>query len=90
MRIGIFGDFNPAFASHHATNAAFQHAAAHLGIALETPWLPTPALLEPGVEKLLAGFDGFLASPGSPYQSRDGMLRGIELARTRNWPFTGT
>ena len=90
MRIGIIGDFNPAFASHHATNAAFQHVAARLEIDLETAWIPTPTLTEPDAEQRLSWFDGLLATPGSPYQSMAGMLRGIEFARTRNWPFVGT
>ena len=28
--------------------------------------------------------------PGSPYKSFDGMLKGIEFARERDWPFLGT
>lgn len=32
----------------------------------------------------------FSLRPGSPYQSFDGMLRGIQFARERNWPFVGT
>ena len=90
MRIGIIGDFNPAFESHHATNAAFQHVAARLGLPVETAWIPTPTLTEPSAEDQLSSFDGLLASPGSPYESMAGMLRGIEFARTRNWPFVGT
>lgn len=30
------------------------------------------------------------AAPGSPYKSFDGMLKGIEFARSRDWPFLGT
>ena len=29
-------------------------------------------------------------APGSPYKSFDGMLKGIEFARRRDWPFLGT
>ena len=90
MRIGIIGDYNPEFHSHRATNAAFQHAAKRLGVTVETAWLPTPSLMEDGYHQLLSPYDGLLASPGSPYQSMVGMLRGIEFARTRNWPFAGT
>ena len=39
---------------------------------------------------MLERFDGLFASPGSPYRSFAGMLRGIEFARSRNWPFVGT
>ena len=90
VRIGILGDFNPEFRSHHATNDALQHAAAKLSLKVESQWLPTPSLLEPGARKVLESFDGLWASPGSPYKSSDGMLKGIEFARTRDWPFLGT
>ena len=90
VRIGIIGDFTPSFPSHHATNAALQHAAAGLGVIVESEWVPTQSLSAAGSAAILERFDGLLASPGSPYRSFDGMLRGIEFARSRNWPFVGT
>jgi CTP synthase (UTP-ammonia lyase) len=90
VRIGILGDFNPEFPSHHATNHALQHAAARVGLKVESQWIPTPSLAAPGAEKILESFDGLWASPGSPYQSFDGMLKGIEFARRHDWPFLGT
>lgn len=88
--MGILGDFNREFRSHHATNDALQHAAHKLGIAVQSEWIPTAALAEPGSEKKLEAFDGLWAAPGSPYKSLDGMLRGIKFARVRDWPFLGT
>jgi CTP synthase (UTP-ammonia lyase) len=90
VRIGILGDFNPDFRSHHATNDSLQHASATLNLSVESQWIPTPSLLEPQAQKLLESFDGLWASPGSPYNSFDGMLKGIEFARKRDWPFLGT
>jgi CTP synthase (UTP-ammonia lyase) len=90
VRIGILGDFNPEFRSHHATNDALQHAAGKLGVKVVSEWLPTPSLIEADAEKKLESWDGLWASPGSPYQSFDGMLKGIEFARRRDWPFLGT
>jgi CTP synthase (UTP-ammonia lyase) len=90
VRIGILGDFNPEFPSHHATNHALQHAAVKVGLKIESQWIPTPSLAAPAAEKILEGFDGLWASPGSPYKSFDGMLKGIEFARRRDWPFLGT
>ncbi len=90
VRIGILGDFNPEFRSHHATNDCLQHAAEKLKMKVETEWLPTPSLSAADAEKKLEAFDGLWASPGSPYKSFDGMLKGIEFARRRNWPFLGT
>jgi CTP synthase (UTP-ammonia lyase) len=90
LRIGILGDFNPEFRSHHATNASLQHAARKLNLQVESEWLPTPSLVAPDANKILESFDGLWAAPGSPYRSFDGMLKGIEFARTHDWPFLGT
>jgi len=90
IRIGVLGDFNPEFRSHHATNDSLQHAARKLGMAVESVWLPTPSLLEPNAAANLESFDGLWASPGSPYKSFDGMLKGIEFARIHDWPFLAT
>ena len=83
VRIGIIGDFNPEFASHRATSAALEHAAAKLGYAVESAWVPTPKILEIGAEKALSEFDGLWASAGCPYKSMDGMLGAIQFARDR-------
>jgi len=90
VRIGILGDFNPEYRSHHATNDSLQHAAAKLNLAVESEWIPTPRLLEPNATKLLESFAGLWGSPGSPYSSFEGMLHGIKFARERDWPFLGT
>ena len=90
VRIGILGDFNPEFRSHHATNDSIQHAARKLGLKVESTWLPTPSLLEPGAKAVLDSFDGLWASAGSPFKSFDGMLKGIEFARVHDRPFLGT
>lgn len=90
VRIGILGDFNREYRSHQATEESLQHAARKLKLKLESQWVPTPSLLETGAEKVLESFDGLWASPGSPYKSFEGMLKGIEFARRRDWPFVAT
>jgi CTP synthase (UTP-ammonia lyase) len=90
VRIGIIGDFNPEFRSHHATNDSLQHASAKLGTPVDSEWISTPSLAGSNAVEILQDFDGLLASPGSPYKSMDGMLRGIQFARERDWPFLGT
>jgi CTP synthase (UTP-ammonia lyase) len=90
VRIGILGEFNPEFRSHHATNEALQHAATKLNQRVESEWISTSSVVDPGGPKTLESFDGIWASPGSPYKSFEGMLRGIEFARRRDWPFLGT
>jgi len=90
VRIAVLGDFDPKSPTLPAIEKSLQHAAAKLETTVEAKWLATPSLLEPGAEKLLEGFDGIWAAPGSPYKSFDGMLKGIEFARRRDWPFLGT
>jgi CTP synthase (UTP-ammonia lyase) len=90
IRLGILGDFNLEYRSHHATNAAVEHAAHALGQKVETTWVPTPSLLEQKAVEALASYDALWASPGSPYRCMEGMLAGIQFARARNRPFVAT
>ncbi len=90
VRIGILGDYDPKSPTLPAIEKSLQHAASQLKLPVEGKWIATPSLLEPGAEKKLESFDGIWAAPGSPYKSFDGMLKGIEFARRRDWPFLGT
>jgi len=90
LSVGILGDFNGASPSHLATNAAVEHAAAGLGINLRISWIATPSLLDPGKDRLLEQYDALWLSPGSPYQSMEGAIAGVEFARLRDWPFFAT
>ncbi|MBI4788693.1 MAG: hypothetical protein HY782_16800 [Chloroflexi bacterium] len=90
LKVGIIGDFNSAWPYHKATNDALSHAAGSLSIAVQCSWLPTPSLDEMGSESVLDQFDALWCSPGSPYQSMEGALKGIRFARERGRPFIGT
>ncbi len=90
MQIGIFGEYDPDSPTLPSIEKSIHHASSELKIAIEVQWLPTDSLLDPELEKKLEAFDGLWAAPGSPYKSFDGMLRGIEFARRRDWPFLAT
>ena len=90
VQIGIFGDNDSASPTLPAIEKSIQHAAAALNISAKATWLPTDSLVGADLENKLEGFDGLWAAPGSPYKSFDGMLRGIEFARRRDWPLVGT
>ena len=64
VRIGILGDFNTEFQSHHATTDSLQHAARKLQIKVESEWLPTTSLTADIAEKKLESFDALWAAPG--------------------------
>ncbi|MGH7554987.1 MAG: glutamine amidotransferase-related protein [Longimicrobiales bacterium] len=86
--VGVIGDFKPGLRSHEATNRALELAAETLGIGVRVHWTPTRSLAGGGVEAL-ASFDALLAAPGSPYQSMEGALAGIEWARAKDFVFLG-
>ena len=90
VHIGIFGEYDPDSPTLPSIEKSIHHASSELKIDVEAQWLPTDSLLDPELEKKLEAFDGLWAAPGSPYKSFDGMLRGIEFARRRDWPFLGT
>ncbi len=90
VRIGILGDYDPRSPTLPAVEKSLRHASAQLSLPVEAKWIATPTVLEPDAEKELVSFDGIWAAPGSPYKSFDGMLKGIEFARRRDWPFLGT
>jgi CTP synthase (UTP-ammonia lyase) len=90
VQIGIVGDYQPDSPTLPAIERSIEHAADALKISARVEWLATDSLLETEIEKKLEAFDGLWAAPGSPYKSFEGMLRGIEFARRRDWPFLGT
>jgi CTP synthase (UTP-ammonia lyase) len=90
LRIGVPGEFNPAFPGHVKIRTSLEDAARKLGIAASCEWVATPAITRENAAEVLGGFDGIWAPPGSPYENKEGMLAAIEFARTNDWPFLGT
>lgn len=86
----MIGDYEPARPAHQAVMAALGHAADELSVKLDVSWLPTEALLVSEHIQKLEQYDGLWAAPGSPYQSLDGALMGIQYARETGRPFIGT
>jgi CTP synthase (UTP-ammonia lyase) len=84
IRIGIIGDFNPSNPTHVATNDGLTHAAEALEELCDVRWLPTDEPQE------YERFQALFCSPGSPYKSLAGALRGVQYAREHRVPFLGT
>jgi CTP synthase (UTP-ammonia lyase) len=89
LRIGLIGDFNPTYQAHQAIPRAIELASTDLGCRADGTWLPTVHVEQEG-DAALADYDGLWCTPGSPYESMDGALRGIRFARERGKPFVGT
>jgi CTP synthase (UTP-ammonia lyase) len=90
IKVGIIGDYNPGLRFHAATNEALGHSAQAMAMALDVEWLPTPSVADESWRERLEPFDALWGSPGSPYQSMDGALKGIRFARETGRPFIGT
>ncbi|HEY7347201.1 MAG TPA: CTP synthase [Ktedonobacterales bacterium] len=90
IRIGLIGDFSPHVKAHYAIPRAIELALSGLDCQAEASWLSTPLLEKADAEETLAGYDALWCVPGSPYESMDGALRGIQFARERHVPFLGT
>lgn len=88
LSLAVIGDFNADFKPHTATNEALTDVAKTLDFALTIDWLPTRSLIERNYS--LQDFNGFLISPGSPYESMQGALNAIEFGRTVPRPVLGT
>ncbi len=90
LKVGIIGDYDPHLRYHIATEEALRHAAAGLSVSLKSSWIPTQSMVEGSIAKTLQPFHALWCSPGSPYRSMDGALRGIRFAREKGLPFIGT
>jgi CTP synthase (UTP-ammonia lyase) len=85
IEIGIIGDYDSSNPTHVATNEGIAHAAEFLpSHTVSAIWLPTDQ------RHRFDDFHGLICSPGSPYKSLEGALRGIQCARECTIPFLGT
>jgi len=91
LKIGIIEDYKPGvYSSHVNTNESLRHAGSALSVSVDFVWLPTPSLANQTREATLKQFDALWCAPGSPYNSMDGALLGIQFAREKGWPFFAT
>jgi CTP synthase (UTP-ammonia lyase) len=89
MKLAIIGDFRKENATHVATNRAIQDSLNHFGFGMEVDWVKTATI--PGhLDDITGYYDGFLISPGSPYESMEGVLDVIRFARENGIPTLGT
>lgn len=63
LKIGIIGDFNFSFNTHHATNLALDHAGLFLEVELSYYWIKINEILSMKSVQL-SNYDGFWLAPG--------------------------
>lgn len=84
-KIGIIGDFNPAYYTH----LAIDHSIAHISRAIDNEflcdWVHT-SILNNNFTKLIQNYNGFWIAPGTPYANTPGVLEVIKYARENDIP----
>jgi CTP synthase (UTP-ammonia lyase) len=87
-RLAIVGDFDAEMYTHRAIDDALSHVRQLREHALEWSWIGTSALAVDAPARL-ATVDAVWLAPGSPYQSMEGALSAVRIARERALPFLG-
>jgi CTP synthase (UTP-ammonia lyase) len=85
-RIALVGDRSANIRAHARVPVIIEALLAREGIALDPYWIATPDVSEGD----LTGFDGIWLVPGSPYESAEGALAAVRVAREQRIPFLGT
>jgi CTP synthase (UTP-ammonia lyase) len=86
LTVVVVGDYGAERPTHKATQRALEHA---VQPPLRFEWLATE-VVERMDDAELASYAGLLIAPGSPYQSMEGALKAIRVARERGVPLLGT
>jgi CTP synthase (UTP-ammonia lyase) len=84
VRIGIIGDFNFTYNTHHATNLALDHAERFLEIEMSYYWLKLSEVLSMKTSQFDA-YDGLWVAPG-PYLNQFYLNGVVELLLQRSLP----
>lgn len=87
-KIAILGDFNPAYATHHALNKTTQDVQAVLPEGVQFNWIGTD-VFDPVQIFEHDGYKGLWIAPGSPYSNDQNAIDVITYARTNNIPTLG-
>jgi CTP synthase (UTP-ammonia lyase) len=87
VRVALLSDYPPEAPYRRATIDALHHAADAVGIPLDLGVHATDSL---PFEADLAGVDGVVVGPGSPYRDDQAVWSVIRSARERGVPLVGT
>lgn len=88
-KIAILGDFNPAYATHHALNKTTQDVQAVLPEVVQFNWIGTDVF---DITAAFTGknkYQGLWIAPGSPYKNDKNVLKAIAYTRMNNIPALG-
>jgi CTP synthase (UTP-ammonia lyase) len=84
-KIGIIGDFNPAYYTHLAVNDSINHISEVIDKEFSCDWIHT-SVLRANSTDLIARYRGLWMASGTPYANMQGALDVIKFARENNIP----
>ena len=87
-KIAVLGDFNPAYATHHALNDSIRQSVDHLDASIQCDWIGTDVF----DTKVVFGkglYSGLWVAPGSPYKDFENVLDVIHYTRRNAIPTFG-
>ena len=89
VKIGIVGKYVELQDSYKSLNEALVIAGAAHGVRTKISWVEAEEIEQAEGGKLLERFDGILVPGGFGARGIPGMLRAVEFARTRRYPYLG-
>ncbi len=89
IKIGLIGDRSEAVLAHRAIPKAIELLLPKFQADFKMEWIPTMEL-ERNFAGVVKDISGFWCTPGSPYESMDGVLRAIRYTRESKIPLLGT
>lgn len=85
IKIGIIGDFNPAFYTHIAINDSVSHISEAIGEDFSCDWIHT-SILKDNFKEIIPRFKGIWMASGTPYANAQGAIEVIKYARENDIP----
>ena len=87
-KIAVLGDFNPAYATHHALNDSIRQCVGQLDASIQCDWIGTD-VFDTEVVFGHGMYSGLWVAPGSPYKDFDNVLDVIQYTRRHAIPTFG-
>ena len=80
IKIGIVGDYNPAYYTHLAINDSISHISEAIDKEFSCDWIHT-SILKENFQEIIAPYSGIWMASGTPYANTQGALKVIKHAR---------
>src|SRR5262249_9187589 len=87
--VGIVGKYVMLSDAYISVVESLKHAGAKLGASVNIKWVLSEDIEKHGTHEYLSDVDGIIVPGGFGDRGIEGMIQGIEYARTNNFPYLG-